>query len=309
MSVNESTAAQHPPSGATAPVRVAVLGLGAMGTALARTLLIAGHPVAGWNRTPKDLVALGLGGARSAPDPAGAVHDAAVVLVCVRNHETSRPVIHALAAALPAGVPVVNLSSGTPDQAVESARAASALGIDYVTGAIMVPTPLVGTDDNLILYAGSAGALDAAMPVLRSLGGTADVLGADHAVPPVLDMAMLGSYFAGMYAFLHSAAMVRAHGIEPGAYLPYARAITSNLATELDGLANAYQRRRYDRGQASLEMCLSALDHVVATSEDAGVDAGLPRLIRDVTRAQLERAPREADWESVVERFTADAVS
>ena len=56
-------------------------------------------------------------------------------------------------------------------------------------------------------------------------------------------------------------------------------------------------------------MCLSALDHVAATSEDAGVDAGLPRLIRDVTRAQLERAPREADWESVVERFTADAVS
>ena len=167
----------------------------------------------------------------------------------------------------------------------------------------MVPSPLIGTEHNLVRYAGARPDLDAARPVLADLGGTVDVLGEDHAVPPALDMAMLDVFFASMYAFLHSAAMVRAHGIEPTAYLPYAAAITATLATEFEGLAAAVERGRYDRGQASLEICLSFLDHVVATSDAAGVDAALPRLIRDATRRRLDRGPADADWESVAEGF------
>lgn len=301
--MNENVTAVHP----VTESRVAVLGLGAMGTALARALADAGHEVVVWNRSPKDLAALGLDGTRPASDPADAVRGVRAVIICVRDHLTSRPLVERVSGGLPPDVPVVNLSTGTSDQAVGSALAASALGVRYVTGAIMVPTPLIGTDDNLVLYAGSAPALDAAMPVLRDLGGTVDVLGEDHAVPPALDMAMLDVFFSGMFAFLHSAAMVRAHGIEPTAYLPYAAAITATLAGELDGLATAVEQGKYDRGQASLEMCLSFLDHVVATSEASGVDAALPRLVRDATRRRLDRGPGNIDWESVAEGFTSGA--
>lgn len=210
--MNKNATAVHPVTEAQESVRVAVLGLGAMGTAIARAIAGAGHEVVVWNRSPKDLKALGLGGARPASDPADAVRDARAVIICVRDHRSSRPLVERVADLLPAAVPVVNLSTGTSDDAVESARAASALGVRYVTGAIMVPTPLMGTEDNLVLYAGSGPAVAAAMPVLRGLGGTVDVLGEDHAVPPALDMAMLDVFFSGMFAFLHSAAMVRAQG-------------------------------------------------------------------------------------------------
>ncbi|NYJ00539.1 3-hydroxyisobutyrate dehydrogenase-like beta-hydroxyacid dehydrogenase [Nocardioides thalensis] len=278
-----------------------------MGAAIARSLRTAGHDVVVWNRSPKDLGEIGLADAPLTADPAGAVRDADAVIVCVRDHHASRELLERLAPGLTAGVPVVNVSTGTPEDAVASADAAAALGIAYVTGAIMVPTALVGTEHHLVLCAGGQDAVAAARPVLAGLGGVTDVLGEDHAVPPALDLAMLDVFFAGMYAFLHSAALVRAHGIEPSAYLPYATGILETLGAELPNLAQAFELRKYDRGQASLEMCLRGLEHVVAATEAAGVAPALPRLVRDVTRAQMERAKPGVDWESVAEGLTDPA--
>jgi 3-hydroxyisobutyrate dehydrogenase-like beta-hydroxyacid dehydrogenase len=281
--------------------RVAVLGLGPMGLALARTLADRGLTVLAWNRS-----------ARPAPDavrvcvtPEAAVASADVVLVCVRDHAASRELVARVAASVRPGVPVVNVSTGRSAEAVESARAATALGLGYVTGAVMVPTTLVGTADNLVLYAGEPDDIAAARPVLDALGGTVDVLGADHALPPVLDMAMLDVFFSGMYAFLHSSALVRAHGVEPADYLPYARGILTALDAELDGLARAYATGAYDGGQASLGMCLSFLEHIVATSHDAGVDQRLPELLARVTREQIQRSGDDVDWDVVAEGLIA----
>lgn len=285
--------------------RVAVLGLGAMGTALAHRLLITGHPVTVWNRTERDLSAQGLTGARAADGPDAAARDADVIIICVLDHGASRAVLAQASASVRPGTPVVNLSTGTSDQAAQSADAAAELGLDYITGAIMVPTPLIGTEDNLTLYAGEPAVMAAARPVLDALGGTVDVLGDDHRLPPVLDLAMLDVYFAGMYAFLHSAAMVRAHGIEPEQYLPYATGIVGTLSSSLPGLAHAMATRDYSAGQARLDMCLSFLEHVVATSEIAGVDPALPALIRDATRRQADLGHHAQDWDRVAEGLTA----
>lgn len=286
--------------------RVAVLGLGAMGTALARTLLAAGLEVSVWSRTPRELAGIGLGGARQAESPLDAVGDASVVLVCVLDHPASRSVIDAAAARIGEGVPVVNLSTGTPDQAVESAAAAAGLGLDYVTGAIMVPTPMIGTERNLILYAGAEQPIEAARTVLTTLGGTVDVLGRDHALPPVLDIAMLDIFFAGMYAFLHSAALVRARGVEPDRYLPYATGIVQTLLGSLPGLVESLRTRAYDRGEARLDMCLSFLEHIVASSSQAGIDPTLPAVIRDATRRQADLGHGAKDWDRVAEGLTPE---
>jgi 3-hydroxyisobutyrate dehydrogenase-like beta-hydroxyacid dehydrogenase len=52
---------------------VTLLGLGAMGTALARTWLAVGHPLTVWNRTPARAAGLAAEGARVADNPAEAV--------------------------------------------------------------------------------------------------------------------------------------------------------------------------------------------------------------------------------------------
>jgi len=62
-------------------MRVAFLGLGIMGHAMATNLVKAGHDVSVWNRTPGQQVE----GARSAENPAEAAIGAEVVWMCVSD--------------------------------------------------------------------------------------------------------------------------------------------------------------------------------------------------------------------------------
>src|SRR5580700_8669313 len=61
-------------------VRVAVIGTGTMGAAMARRLLAAGATVEVWNRSPQPARALGALGARVHDDPLEAVSGVPVIL-------------------------------------------------------------------------------------------------------------------------------------------------------------------------------------------------------------------------------------
>ena len=69
---------------------VKLIGLGAMGSALAKALIDAGRSITVWNRSPERLekiVALGAQGASDVPD---AVKSSNVILVCVSNYTATR---------------------------------------------------------------------------------------------------------------------------------------------------------------------------------------------------------------------------
>src|SRR5579885_837614 len=70
-------------------MRVAFLGLGIMGQAMAGNLAKAGHEVTVWNRTPGKLVE----GASVAPTPAAAAQGAEVVWICVSDTEAVEEVM------------------------------------------------------------------------------------------------------------------------------------------------------------------------------------------------------------------------
>jgi 3-hydroxyisobutyrate dehydrogenase-like beta-hydroxyacid dehydrogenase len=72
--------------------RLAFIGLGAMGSRLARRLLAAGHQVVGWNRTPdkaRDLVAAGMTLAKS---PRAAAEGVEAVFTMVTDDAALRAV-------------------------------------------------------------------------------------------------------------------------------------------------------------------------------------------------------------------------
>ena len=75
----------RPRRGGAGVTAVAVLGLGAMGRAIATRLLGAGHDVTVWNRTPGRDEELVAAGARRAGTPADAVRDAEVVITMVTD--------------------------------------------------------------------------------------------------------------------------------------------------------------------------------------------------------------------------------
>ena len=86
-------------------VRVAVLGTGIMGSAMARNLVTAGLRTTVWDRSPAATVPLSDAGAQVAASPAEAVRDAQVVITTLPTADVVTSVIFdsGVADALPAG--------------------------------------------------------------------------------------------------------------------------------------------------------------------------------------------------------------
>lgn len=153
----------------------------------------------------------------------------------------------------------------------------------------MVPTPLIGTDQALVLYSGDADVFDTYANTLRGLGGEADLLGDDPGLAAVYDLGMLDVFFNGMAAFLHATALVGANGVTATAFLPYADRIASILQGSMVSLADDVDRGQHPGVEDNLIMELRALDHIVEASETHGIDTTVPELPRKLVQAAIAR--------------------
>ncbi len=257
---------------------VTVLGLGAMGQALARAFAAAGHPVTVWNRTPARAEALQAEGMAVAATVADAVAASDLTVVCVLDAAAAEAVLDAAGPALD-GASLVNLTSTTPEDARAIAALTAKAGARYVDGAIMVPTPLVGTEHAFVLYSGDTALLDAHRETLAAIGAP-DLLGDDPGLAALLDLGMLDVFFAGMSAFLHAAAMVGSDGMPASRFLPYAQRIVDVLKGSMDQLATDVDAGEHPGDEDNLAMELTGLEHVVAASAARGIDTGVPDVSR-----------------------------
>jgi 3-hydroxyisobutyrate dehydrogenase-like beta-hydroxyacid dehydrogenase len=280
---------------------VTVVGLGAMGASIARALLQAGVPVTVWNRSPGRATALVESGATSAADLGAAVATADLVLVCVRDHDAAREVLATAAPSLRPRADVVNLSTATARQARLLAEWAASRQLSYLSGAIMVPTPLIGSPDALIFYSGPRAVLDRHLDTLRLVAGNAAHLGSDHGRAAVFDIAMLDVFFAGMTSFLHAAALVAAEGVSAETFLPHAQGILDVLRGSLAGLARGVDTGRHPGVEDTLAMERDFLAHIVESSEQAGVDPALPALMLDYARRAVDAGHGDESYSRLVD--------
>lgn len=279
---------------------VTVLGLGSMGQALAHALLGAGHPTTVWNRTPGRADALVADGATLAPTAREAVAASPLAVVCVLDHDAALAVLDPLTDVLP-GRAVVNLTSATPERARQTAAWAADHEISYVNGSIMVPTPMIGDADALILYSGPQDTFDEHRAALAALAGHSDYLGDDPGLAATFDIAMLDIYFTGMTAFLHAAALVGADGTAAETFLPYAERITRLLEQTLAPLARDVDAGKYPGDEDNVEMELAAAEHILEASAARRISTRLPELVRSVLRETVEAGRGGDGFSSVIE--------
>ena len=139
-------------------MRVAVLGLGRMGTAMAVALADAGHEVTGWNRSPKTVPDLQVVG-----ELAEAVDGAEVIVIMVIDGPASRAVLDRLdGSAL-----VVNASTIGPDESRELAAVAVEKGLRYVEAPVLGSIPAVEASALTVLAGGDERDVETARPVLE----------------------------------------------------------------------------------------------------------------------------------------------
>ncbi|QYX80479.1 NAD(P)-dependent oxidoreductase [Streptomyces akebiae] len=276
-------------AGGTTPTpTVTVLGLGPMGRALAGAFLDAGLRTTVWNRTPGrdgELVARGAIGAGSAAE---AVAASPLTVVCVVNYDASDAILRtpAVTEALK-GRTVVNLTADTPHRARDTAAWAAEHGVGYLDGAIMTPTPTIGTPDGVFLYSGDADLHRAQRPVLDALGGTHTHLGEDIGRAATFDVALLDLFWTAIAGYTHALALARAEGVSARELTPFAQGIAAILPPLFEEGAKEVDSGRHSGEGNPLTSALSTMTHIVEVSESHGIDASVMRSAEGFVRRAI----------------------
>ncbi len=151
-------------------MRVAILGTGKMGGAMARRLKSQGHELTLWNRTRERAEALGVG--RVAATPAEAARDAEVVISMLTDADAVRTAYLGDGGAVKAAKDQVfiEMSTAGPDVSAEIAPRLEKAGAQYVEAPVIGSVPAVEAGTLVVLAAGDGAAVERATPVLQALG-------------------------------------------------------------------------------------------------------------------------------------------
>ncbi len=162
-------------------MRIAFLGLGAMGQQMARRLLDAGHQVTIWNRTAAAAEPLVAAGAAMAPTPAVAVAGAEVAFAMLRDDAASRAVwlgANGALDALPEGAVAVESSTLSIPWVTELGRAFAAVDRVLIDAPVAGSLPQAEVGALIFLTGGPGQDVEALAPAFAPMSGATHHLGA-----------------------------------------------------------------------------------------------------------------------------------
>ena len=157
------------------------IGLGGMGSRMARRLQVAGYDLTVYNRSRHRLLPLQQTGAKTAATPREVAAGADAVLSCVADDQALEQVLlgpdGALAGARP-GTLFIDLSTVSPAACRTLARQVLASGHRFLDAPVSGSTPQAERGELLIFVGGDLDAYDQARPILDVLGRQSFLIGA-----------------------------------------------------------------------------------------------------------------------------------
>lgn len=275
---------------------VSVIGLGLMGAALARALIKGGRAVTVWNRTAARAGPLVAAGAKVATSVAGAIAASPITIICVDTYDSSKALLGTpeARAALP-GKTIVQLSTGTPQEARASEPWFESQGAAYLDGAILAYPENVGTPDTLILLAGNEAVYERCKGDLTHLAGRLRYLGPKIGAAAALDFALLTRELGSIAGTLHAANICNAEGI--GADVLASMILKGDAGR---AAAKVIHTGSYAETGAPIRTWAKAAATIRQHARDLGINDEVPAFILDLHERALAQGLGEEDIAAIV---------
>ncbi|MEN3793697.1 NAD(P)-dependent oxidoreductase [Fulvimarina sp. MAC3] len=153
---------------------IAFLGLGAMGSRIAKNLLDAGNDIIVWNRSAEKTEPLVAAGAKRADTPRDAAKMADIVMAMVADDEASREIWlnpdNGALAGMDQGKAAVEISTLTPGWAAELGQHMKDAGVDFVEAPVSGTLPQAENAGLVFFLAGEDDGIGKVEPSLKPLG-------------------------------------------------------------------------------------------------------------------------------------------
>ena len=281
-------------------MNLAFIGLGRMGTGMARNLLRAGHALAVYNRTPQKAEGLAADGARVASSPADACRDAEVVMTMVANDEALEEIVfgkNGIASAMKSDS--IHLSHSTISTAL--ARRLTVEHAQRKQGYLSVPVfgrpEAAETKKLLVVPAGPSELVERCRPLFDAIGRQTFVVGTEPwqaNVAKVCGNFMIASVIE---AFAEAYATLRKAGVAPQSFLEIMNALMGSPVMANYGRIIAQEE--FEPAGFALNLGLKDVRLVLAAAEECAAPMPLASLLHDHLLSALAQGQGEMDWSSV----------
>jgi len=252
--------------------KVTVIGLGNMGSALARALVENSHTVTVWNRSPEKAAPLEEIGALLAPHVDAAVAASPLIILCVTNYAAARQILNGSEGGF-SGKLLVQLSSGTPQDARAGEAWAQQHQVEYLEGKITGSPGSIGTPAAHILLSGAEEVFHKAEPILRALASNLDYKGAAIGLASAWDMVMLMHYYGMFLSLFHSVQICQAEGI---ALEQFSALLGAQGKAYEKWLCDNIRSGSYQETSAPLELWAGAIQFIAQHAQESQINAGFP---------------------------------
>ena len=287
---------------------VAFIGLGVMGTPMARHLAAAGHQVTVYNRTAaKALAWVALYGNRAAPTPREAAEGAEIVFMCVGDDHDVRDVVYGPDGALAgaeAGSVLVDHTTASAGVARELAGAASEFGVGFVDAPVSGGqagaeagqlTVMCGADDDAFY--------DLARPAMESYAKATSLMGraGSGQLTKMVNQICVAGIVQGLAEGINFAARA---GLDPDAVVDVIR-YGAAQSWQMEHRASTMARGEFDFGFA-VEWMRKDLGIVLDEAHRNGARLPVTALIDQFYAQVVARGGRRWDTSSLVNLLAVD---
>jgi 3-hydroxyisobutyrate dehydrogenase-like beta-hydroxyacid dehydrogenase len=252
---------------------VTVLGLGRMGSGIARTLLEAGHDVTVWNRTAEKANGLAERGARVASSVAEAVAASQTVIVSLTSYRAGREILQTEEVEpVLRGRNLLQLTTGSARQARELGSWAMSNGAEFLAGMVMGYPRSLGAPAMAVIFGGSARAHEASERVIRAFAPASRLLGDDPGTASTVSAALWNFYYGAYGAFIENAALAHAAGSGVVDFAALAGAMLSTLQDGMDDTARRIDTDDLGGEQATIDGIRLDLEGGTRTFAEYGIE-------------------------------------
>lgn len=281
-------------------MRIGFVGLGAMGSAIARNLVRAGHDVTAYNRSPGPAAALARDGAKVAETPSGVGGAEVVFSMLADDHAVESVVLGAqgVREALAPGASHVSMSTISVDLSRRLSEAHRAAGQEFVAAPVFGRPEAAAAAKLFVVAAGTAPAVARVRPLLAVVGQRTFEVGED---PAAANLIKIGGNFllaAAIEAIGEAAALMAKGGVAPAAFV---EVMTNTLfaCRAYEGYGSIIAEERYEPAGFKVPLGLKDVRLALAAGEASSTPLPLASLLRDHFLAAIGRGHGELDWSAL----------
>jgi 3-hydroxyisobutyrate dehydrogenase-like beta-hydroxyacid dehydrogenase len=284
---------------------ISVIGLGAMGSALARAQLNAGRSVTVWNRSLEKAAPLIEDGAIPAATASEAIAASPVTITCVKSHPQTIEIMRGAENALP-GKTIIELSTGGAAEAEELAKTLEDAGSKWMVGIINAYPHMIGDESTVLTVVGTEEQWAAHGAIIKALGGGSVHVG-DRA-------GMLAALFAGlftvrqgfMWGMIYGALACRKAGIPIQTFSDLIPISMGMMEPYYNYFAKTAPTSNYDDPPATMQTYVAALEDVLASFEALGARDELPRLFVDMAQKGMSAGLDDKALTAIIDVLASD---